>query len=76
MSMKAKQKNCGLMDWIDDKTVFKAVMFARNLIGKGLSPATANYRAANYYRVSVSEVARYVGQHASRTRLARQRGRA
>jgi hypothetical protein len=59
------------MEWIDDKTLFKAVMFARKMIREGTHPTTANFRAAEYYEVAVSDVAHYVGQAASLTRLKR-----
>jgi hypothetical protein len=59
------------MDYIGDKSVFAAVMFARKLIRGGMSPGLANARAAKYYGVQVSDVAKYVGQHASRTKQAR-----
>ena len=50
------------MDYIPDKTLFKAVMFARGMIRRGTRPDIANDRAAKYYEVSVSDVAHYVGQ--------------
>jgi hypothetical protein len=54
------------MDYIPDKTVFKAVMFARRMMQKGTPPPIANTKAAKYYGVSSSEVAHYTGQNASR----------
>lgn len=65
----------GNMDYIENKSVFKAVMFARKLMGDGVGPGLANSRAANYYNVSVSDVAKYVGQHASRTKSSRVSGK-
>lgn len=59
------------MDYISDKATFAAVMFARKLIREGMSPGLANAKAAKYYKVAVSAVAKYVGQHASRTKQAR-----
>lgn len=53
------------MDYIPDKTLFKAVMFARKMMREGTPPGVANTRAAQYYRVSVSDVAHYTGQVAS-----------
>jgi len=50
------------MDYIADKSVFKAVMFARKLMRNGIKPGLANYKAAKYYGVNTSEVAHYVGQ--------------
>lgn len=55
-------------DYIEDKSVFAAVSFARKMIRTGTSPGLANYRAARYYDVDVSTVARYVGQVASKKR--------
>jgi hypothetical protein len=37
-----------LMDYIDDKQVFKAVMFARKMIREGTPPGAANKTAARY----------------------------
>lgn len=51
-----------LMDYIPDKNLFKAVMFARDMIRNGTSPGMANAIAARHYRYRVGEVARYVGQ--------------
>jgi len=50
------------MDYIPNKTLFKAVMFSRKMIRDGLPAGLANCRAAKYYGVNSSEVARYVGQ--------------
>ena len=50
------------MDYIPDPTLYKAVMFARQMIREGKPPGVANTRAAGYYGVEVSDVARYVGQ--------------
>ena len=61
-----------LMDYIPDRTLFKAVMFARKMIREGTPAATANYRAANYYKVSVSDVAHYSGQAGGTSRGRRQ----
>jgi len=54
------------MDFIPDKRLFKAVMFARRMMREGTKPTIANSRAAKYYRVSVSEVAQYTGQTGGR----------
>ena len=59
------------MDYISDKTVYRAVMFARKMIGNGTTPGMANTIAAKYYGVSVCDVARYTGQHAARIRTLR-----
>ncbi len=50
-----------------------ATMFARKMIRDGKDPGTANTIAARYYNVSVHEVAKYVGQHASRVKTKRQK---
>jgi hypothetical protein len=57
-----KGKRRYVMDYIPDKTLFAAVMFARKMIREGTPPGIANTRAAAYYEVSVRDVARYVGQ--------------
>ncbi len=54
------------MDFIPDKILYKAVMFARNMMRKGTPPPIANARAAKYYGVSINDVAHYTGQNASR----------
>ena len=54
------------MDYIPDKELFKAVMFARRMIRQGTKPPLANSRAAKYYHVSVSDVAKYTGQTGGR----------
>jgi len=55
-----------VMDYIPDKTLFKAVMFARKMIRGGTRPSIANSRAAKYYGVSISNVAHYTGQTGGR----------
>src|SRR5829696_7946678 len=50
------------MDYIPDKTLSKAVMFARRMIREGKPPGVANTRAADYHGVPVADVARHVGQ--------------
>jgi hypothetical protein len=52
------------MDYIEDKTLFKAVTFALKMMQQGTPPAVANTRSANYYGVSVGDVAHYTGQAA------------
>ena len=54
------------MDYIADKALYKAIMFARSMIRAGTQPGVANTRAAKYYGVSVSDVARYTGQTGGR----------
>ena len=50
------------MDYIPDKALYAAVMFARKMMLEGTPPGVANARAANYYRVDVKDVAHYTGQ--------------
>lgn len=57
-----------VIDYIPDKTLFKAVMFARKMMRRGTPPSIANARAAKYYGVSVHEVAHYTGQVGGRIR--------
>ena len=58
--------NAHHMDYIADKTVYKAVMFARKLMRNGMKPGLANYKAARFYFVNTSQVARYTGQVGAR----------
>jgi len=62
------------MDYIEDKTVYKAVMFARKMIRQGQSAPQAIRIAANYYDVCSHDVAHYVGQTGGTT-AGRRRGR-
>jgi hypothetical protein len=55
------------MDYISNKQLFKAVMFARSMMRKGTSPARANHVAASYYGFSTEQVAHYTGQCAGTT---------
>jgi len=57
-----RKKRAHLMDYIADRSLYKAVMFARSMIRTGTRPNIANDRAGKYYQVSVSDVAHYVGQ--------------
>jgi hypothetical protein len=50
------------MEYIPNKRLFAAVMFARRMMREGVPPGVANTRAANYYQVAVSDVAHYTGQ--------------
>ena len=52
------------MDYIPDRRLFAAVMFARRMMREGTPPGVANARAAGYYGFPVGEVARYTGQAA------------
>jgi hypothetical protein len=55
------------MDFIPDPTLFKAVTFSLKMMGQGTPPGVANTRAADYYGVSVSDVAHFTGQAAARS---------
>jgi hypothetical protein len=61
-----KRKNRLCCDYIDDPQLFKAVCYSLDMIREGFDPPLAHSRAAKYYGVRIYEVARYVGQHASR----------
>lgn len=56
------------MDFIPDKRLYAAVMFARKMMREGTPPGVANTRAANYYGVSVQDVAHYTGQVGGRSK--------
>ncbi len=45
------------MDYIPDKRLFAAVMFARRMMREGAALGVANTRAAKYYGVPVQDVA-------------------
>jgi hypothetical protein len=62
-----------VMDFIPDKKLYAAVMFARKMIRGGTPPQVANSRAAEYYAVSVSDVAHYTGQTAGRIAAVRKK---
>ncbi|MBO4555730.1 MAG: hypothetical protein J5706_03150 [Elusimicrobiales bacterium] len=56
------------MDFIKNKNVFKAVLFACKMIKEGKRAEHAIYVASTYYEVLKSEVAHYVGQRGGRSR--------
>lgn len=63
-----------LMDLIEDKKLYKAVMWARKMIREQeCAPAYAIQTAAKYYKRKTSKVAHYVGQVASRVKQRRKR---
>ena len=66
--IKYKKVDLSHMPYISDKDTFKAVIFARRLIGVGMPIGLANYKAAKYYGLDVNQVARYMGKLASNTR--------
>jgi hypothetical protein len=49
------------IDYVPDRTRYSAVMFALRMMRQGTPPGIANTRAANYYGVSVQDVAHYTG---------------
>ena len=53
------------VEYIEDKDLFKAVMFAKKMINSGQPAGLAIYKAARYYGVDQSEVARLAGQKRS-----------
>ena len=55
-----------LMDLAPDKSTFKAVMFACNMIRDGTNPGQAIRTASRYYDVDMDDVARLVGQRGGR----------
>ncbi|HEY7427513.1 MAG TPA: hypothetical protein VH682_24980 [Gemmataceae bacterium] len=55
------------LDYIADRTVYAAVMFALKMMHQGTPPAIANSRAADYYGVAVQDVAHYTGQAGGRS---------
>ena len=61
------------MDFIPDKELFKAVMFARKMIYQGTRVDIAIYRAAVYYGYDTSDVAHYIGQRGGRTNATKYR---
>lgn len=64
----AKPKYDYVMDYIEDKDVFRAVMFAAKLIRDGRSANNAVRIASRYYDVDMSDVAHYLGQRGARRR--------
>jgi hypothetical protein len=60
------------MDYIPDKQLFAAVMFARKMIAEGTPPEIAISRAAYYRRKPECDVAHYVGQAGRNSQLRRQ----
>lgn len=55
-----------VMDYIENPTVYKAVMYARDMIHNGTNASIAIRKAAYRYKVDMSEVARYCGQTGGR----------
>lgn len=61
------------MEFISDPNLYKAVMFARRMIGKGTPPPLAISKAARYHGYATGAVAHYVGQAAARIKNRRPR---
>lgn len=61
-------KNKYLMDYIPDKRIYKAVMFARKMTREGTRPQIAIARAAKFYDADPSDIASYMGQVGGRKR--------
>jgi hypothetical protein len=59
------------MDYIPDPQLFKAVMFALQMMREGKPPAVASTVAADYYDFPVSDVAHYTGQAAGNAKKRR-----
>ena len=58
----SKAKFDYLMDYIPDKNLYKAVMFARQMRRDGRTAENAIRIASKYYDVDMSDVAHYMGQ--------------
>ena len=56
-----------IMTYIKDKTTYKAVMFACNLLRKGLSYTKAIGVAATYYNVNPDDIRHFVSQRSGRS---------
>ena len=61
-------------DYIPDKGLASAVLFAVKMMREGTYAPLANARAAKYYGVKIADVAFYTGQHSARIKESR-RGR-
>ena len=69
--MKAKPN---LMEYIKDKDVYKAVMFARSMHREGMGMGLAIYKASRYYKVDQQDVAYYMGQLGGNVNSIRRKG--
>ena len=67
----ARAKYDYVMDYIPDKTLYRAVMFARKMMREGERPSYAIRKASRYYDVNMSDVAHYTGQVGARKRAER-----
>jgi len=50
------------MDYIPDRRLFAAMMFARRMMREGTPPDVASTRVANHYGVAVQDVGHFTGQ--------------
>lgn len=50
------------MPYIEDENLFKAVSFASSMVKKGTNIPLAAHKAASYYSVDTSSVARELGK--------------
>lgn len=62
----AKAKYDYVMDYIADKDLYKAVMFACKMIKEGTGYHQAIRTASRYYDVDMDDVRHYVSQRGSR----------
>lgn len=58
----SRPKYAYIMDYIPDKNLYRAVMYARKMMQDGKSAPIAIRRAAHFYDCDMSDVAHYVGQ--------------
>lgn len=65
----AKPKYDYLMDYINDKNTFKAVMFACKMLRQGKEFNQAIRTASKYYDVDMDEVRHYVSQRGRRKQV-------
>ena len=56
-----------VMDYINDRDTYKAVMYARKMIRSGTRPPIAIRKAAFYYQVNIGDVAHYIAQVGGRS---------
>lgn len=54
------------MEYIADKDLYRAVMFAAKMVREGEYKGLAIKKAAYYYQVSMADVAHYLGQRGGR----------
>lgn len=65
----AKAKYDYMMDYINDKDVYKAVMFACKMIREGKDFHQAIRTASRYYDVDMDDVRHYVSQRGRRRQV-------